>query len=98
MFFSEKTLIQAYKDLVKGLPDEQERLALRFSTDDKGKETISYINKMTIARFHRILKKQNIVPYFYREIPLRKYFALFAKIPGLKEMFVKMCVCVIEKH
>lgn len=98
MFFSEKTLIQAYKDLVKGLPDEQERLALRFSTDDKGKETISYINKMTIARFHRILKKQNIVPYFYREIPLRKYFALLAKIPGLKEMFVKMCVCVIEKH
>ena len=97
MLFSEKTLIAAYKDLVKGVPDEQDRLSLRFGTDETGVEHITYINKMTIKRFHRILEKLNITPYWYQELPLRKYFALFAKVPGLKEMFVRMCVCVIEK-
>jgi len=97
MFFSEQTLIDAYTDLVRGLPDEQERLSLRFSTGSDGKQTISYINKMTIRRFHRILKELSLTPYWYREIPLRPYFAPLAKVPGLKEMFVKMCACVIEK-
>ena len=35
---------------------------------------------------------------WYKEIPLRSYFKLFAKLPLLKEMFVKMCACVIEKR
>lgn len=97
MFFPEKTLIQAYKDLVKGLPDEQDRLSLRFGIDENGRETITYINKMTIRRFHRIVKKMELPLYWYHEIPLRSYFSLFAKLPGLKEMFVKMCACVVEK-
>lgn len=97
LFFSEKTLIAAYKDLVRGLPDEQDRLALRFSTDESGRETISYINKMTIRRFHRILKELKLTPYWYREIPLRSYLTPLAKLPVLKEMFVKMCACIIEK-
>lgn len=97
MLFTEKTLIGAYKDLVKGLPDEADRLNLRFGIGSDGKEHITYINKMTIKRFHKILNKLNIQPHWYQELPLRSYFALFAKIPGLKEMFVRMCVCVIEK-
>ena len=97
MLFSEKTLIQAYKDLVKGLPDEQDRLDLRFSVNEQGVETFSYINHMTIARFHRILKELELTPAWYREIPLRSYLTLPAKTPGLKEMFVKMCAVVIEK-
>lgn len=97
MLFPEKTLIQAYKDLVKGLPDEQDRLSLRFSTDENGRETISYLNKMTIRRFHAIVKKMGLNLHWYQEIPLRSYFTLFARIPVLKEMFVKMCACVIEK-
>jgi hypothetical protein len=52
---------------------------------------------MTIRKFHRIVKEMNLHLSWYREIPLRPYFALFAKLPGLKEMFVKMCACVIEK-
>lgn len=98
MLFSQKTLIQAYKELVKGLPDEQERLSLRFSTDENGREYISYLNRMTIRRFHGIVKKLGLKLHWYREIPLRPYFALFAKLPLLKEMFVKMCACVIEKQ
>lgn len=97
MLFPEKTLIQAYKDLVRGLPDEQDRLSLRFSTDEQGREYISYLNKMTIRKFHSIVRDMNLNLAWYREIPLRPYFALFAKIPVLKEMFVKMCACVIEK-
>ena len=97
MLFTEKTLIGAYKDLVKGLPDEADRLDLRFGIGSDGKEHITYINKMTIKRFHKILNKLNIQPYWYQELPLRSYFALLAKVPGLKEMFVRMCVCVIEK-
>ncbi len=97
MFFREKTLIAAYKDLVRGLPDEKERLALRFGVDERGRERITYINKMTLRRFRKILKSLHLRVVWYREIPLRKYFILFAKIPGIKEMFVKMCACVIEK-
>ncbi len=97
MLLSEKQLVKAYKELVKGLPDEKERLELRLTVDPDGTERLGYINKMTLKRFKRMLKKLGITPVHYREIPLRGYFKLFAKLPLLKEMFVKMAVCVIEK-
>ena len=34
----------------------------------------------------------------YREVPLRSWMAPLAKIPGIKEMFVKMGVCIIQKQ
>ncbi len=98
MILSEKQLVAAYKELVRGLPDEAERLDLRLSKDENGNETLGYINKMTLKRFHKILKTLNITPVYYREIALRRYFKLFAKMPLLKEMFVKMAVCVIGKN
>lgn len=98
LLFSERTLIAAYKDLVRGLPDERERLDLRFGVGADGKETITYLNKMTIRKFKGLLKNMGITPYFYREIPLRRYFAPLAKVPAVKELFVKMCACVIEKR
>ncbi len=97
MFLSEKQLVKAYKELVKGLPDEKERLELRLTVDPDGTERLGYINKMTLKRFGRMLKSLDITPVHYREIPLRSYFKLLAKMPLLKEMFVKMAVCVIEK-
>lgn len=81
LFFTEKQLIAAYKELVKGLPDEQERLDLRFSTDENGVERFTYINRMTLKRFRKILKDLNITPALYREIPLRPYFKGLAKFP-----------------
>ena len=33
----------------------------------------------------------------YKELPLRKWLAPLAKIPGIKENFVRMAVCVLEK-
>lgn len=97
MFFSEKTLISAYKQLVSGLPDEQERISLRISTGINGQEQIGYINKMTLKRFQRIIKTLGISPVYYREMPLRNFLKPLAVMPGFKEMFVKMGVCVIEK-
>jgi len=97
MFFSEKTLIGAYKDLVKDLPDGQSRIDFRISTNNNGKEYFSYINKMTIKRFRRILKTQSITPVYYNETPVRNIVAPLAKFPLTKEMFVKMVTCVIEK-
>ncbi len=96
LFYSEKTLIAAYKRLVSGLPDEEDRLSLRFSKDAHGEEHLTYINKMTLARFKKMCKALNIVPYYYKEVPLRRYFAPLAKVPRLKELFVKMAICVIE--
>ncbi len=97
LLFSEKALIAAYKELVADKPDAAERIKFRFSHDDKGKEYYSYINKMSIKRFKKILKTQNITPAYYDEIPLRKFLTPLAKLPFTKEAFVKMVVCVIEK-
>lgn len=97
LFFSDKTLIESYKKLVEKLPDGNERINFRISKDKNGSEYFSYINKMTVKRFKKILKNLKIKPAYYAEVPLRKFLAPLAKIPILKEMFIKTVVCVIEK-
>ena len=98
LLFREKSLVAAYKELIKGLPDEKERLSLRLSTDANGEEYFGYINKMKLKRFKGILRKLDLRPVYYREVPLRPYFSLLAKLPVLKEVFVKMVVCALEKQ
>ncbi len=95
--FSQKTMISAYKDLISDMPDKDMRIKFRFSKDENGSETISYINKMTIKRFNRILKSSPFKVVYRREIPLRTAFVPLAKCPGTKEMFVKMVAAVLEK-
>lgn len=97
MFFSEDVLIESYKHLAKNYPDGDERIEFRISENVQGKEYFSYINHMTIKRYKKILKKLGITPAYYKEEPLRNIVAPLAKLPLLKEMFVKMAVCVIEK-
>lgn len=98
LFFTENMLVTAYKELVKGLPDEKERLELRISRDENGREYFGYINKMTLKKFKKLLSDLNIKPAYWREVPLRSWMAPLAKLPGLKEMFVKMGVCIIQKQ
>lgn len=98
MIFSQKTMIAAYKDLICDMPDKDMRIKFRFSTDENGNETISYINKMTIKRFNKILQNSPFKVIYRREIPLRNVFVPLAKCPGTKEMFVKMVAAVLEKH
>ncbi len=97
LFFSEQTMIDAYKDLVKDKPDGDNRLAFRFSKGEDGLEHISYINKMTIKRFRGILNTSGFHLDYYREVPLRNVFTPLAKTPGVKEAFVKMVVAILSK-
>lgn len=96
-FFSQKTLIKVYKDLVKGLPDGQKRVALRIGRDQDGEEYFSYINGMTIQRFENLIKQVPLRVIYYRLVPLRKMVSPLIKNRVLREYFVKMVVCVMEK-
>lgn len=97
LFFSEKTLVESYKELVSDKKDAQERINFRISKNDKGEEYFSYINKMTLKRFARIKNKAPFKCLYYKEIPLRKFLTPFARLPFFKEFFVKMAVCIFEK-
>ncbi|MCL2839481.1 MAG: class I SAM-dependent methyltransferase [Defluviitaleaceae bacterium] len=98
MLFNEDTLIQVYKDAVAKHPDGDDRIDFRIAKDINGKEYFSYINKMTIQRFKKILKAMNIQPIYYGEIPLRNILKPLVHVPVVKEVAVKMVVCVIRKH
>ena len=98
LFFTDRQLIEAYKDLVKGLPDEQDRLDLRFSKDENGVDQYTYINRMTLKRAKKIFDHLGVKLEFYREIPLRSYFKPLSKFPPTRELFVKMAVCVVGKQ
>lgn len=95
-FFSDNTLIDGYKYLVKNLPDGKDRINFRISKNADGKEYFSYINKMTIKRFNNIQKNTKFKTVYYKEIPLRKFLSFLATSP-FKEMFVKMVVVIFEK-
>ena len=97
VFFSVDTLIRVYKKKVAPLPDGADRIRFRFSKDENGKEYISYINKMTIARFEGILRRLEIHPVYYNLTPLRKVVAPLAKTRLFRESMNKMVTCVIEK-
>jgi len=98
LFFSDSTLVDVYEDAVSSLPDGEERIALRISKNKNGVKYFSYINKMTVKRARRIFRKMGLSPIYYRESPLRPFLTVFTKIPILKEMFVKMVTCVLEKQ
>ncbi|MEW8974518.1 MAG: methyltransferase domain-containing protein [Tissierellaceae bacterium] len=97
LFFSDETLIQVYKDLVKDLPDGESRINFRISKNKEGKEYFSYINEMTIKRFNSILKETDYKIMYYNEVPLRNFLKPLARTPGLKEGFVRMVVGILEK-
>lgn len=97
MFFSDRTLVQVYKDLVKDAPDGAERVRFRISRRQSGEEYFSYINKMTIKRFSGLLANAELIPSHYKEVPLRGILSPLCKVAPLKECFVKMVVCILEK-
>jgi SAM-dependent methyltransferase len=89
-----------------------ERIAFRLSEDENGALKNSYINKMSLKRFAEIRKalaaqasgavgstpaQGSLRVVLYKEKPLRGWLAPLAKIPGVKETFVRMAVCVLEK-
>ncbi len=97
LFFSDNTLVSVYKDLVRDLPDGKDRINFRISRKSNGEEYFSYINKMTIKRFNKILMETQYDVLYYREVPLRGFMKPLAVAPGIKECFVKMVVSILEK-
>ncbi len=96
ILFPEKVLIEAYKELAKNTKSYEKRVNLRFGVVN-GKETITYINRMTVKRFEKIIKEEN--PFetkLYKLIPLKNKLKFLLKTP-LREMFVRMIVFVGEK-
>lgn len=98
LFFSEKVQIEAYKYLVKDLPDGEERIAFRISTRPDGTEYFSYLNHISCRRFNRILKKMDLTPVYYSHEPLRPCFRPLRNLPLFRETLLKMVVCVLEKN
>ena len=97
-FFSEKTLIQVYKDLVNDKPDKEERINFRISRRSEGTEYFSYINRMTLRRFDKIRKSSPFYQFYYHEEPLRPFLTFLSRLPVFKEFLVKMAVCIFEKR
>ena len=96
VFFPEKTLIEAYKRLVADLPDGTQRIDLRVSKKTaEGSEYLSFINRMTIRRFKKLLLDLPAECAYYGEEPLRGFLRPLARAPVLKEFFVKMVVAVL---
>lgn len=95
--FSEKTLINVYKDMVNGLPDEKQRIEFKISLNPQGEEYFSYINRISIRSFNKMLKQTMFNISYYYEEPLRSLVRLPARIPLLKEFVVRMVVCILEK-
>ncbi len=98
LFFNEDTLVDAYKQLCKTVPDGEARVAFRISKNGQGKEYFSYINHMSIKRFHTLRDGAGMKQIYYREVPLRGFLTPLARFPLTKECFVKMVVCVFEKE
>lgn len=98
LFFSDKTLIEGYKELCKTVPDGDQRISFRISRRDNGEEYFSYINKMTLKRFKGIKARCSMEAEYYREVPLRRILSIPARLPFFREFFVKMAVCVFRKQ
>jgi len=103
-FFSEKTLIGAYKRLVRDLPDGAERISLRTGEradggerrQDGGGDRLTYINHMTIKRFRALLGELPAECLYYSEEPLRGFLRPLSRLPVLREFFVKMVVAILS--
>lgn len=98
LLFSDRTLIAVYERLCQPLPDGAERIRFRIARDKDGNEYFSYINKMTLRRFRALRRDAPLQTEYYREVPLRPFLAPLAKCPGLRELFVRMAVCVFVKR
>ncbi len=97
LFFSDKTLIKGYKELVKDLPDGENRVNFRISKKPDGTEYFSYINKMNIKWFNELVRNTEFKVEYYKEVPLRNFFKPLAQMPVTRDCFVKMVVGVLKK-
>ncbi len=98
VFFSEKTRIRAYKELVKNLPDGPDRIEFRISKNKKGEEYIGYLNHITIQKFLQHLKKTPWKIQYFEIQPFEKpILKILGKLPITREFFCQRVIVVLEK-
>lgn len=96
LLFPEPVLINAYKKLALKTKSYEKRINLRFGIMEN-REQITYINKMTISRFEKIIHNQKQLKIvLYKLVPLKKPLGFLLKKP-LREFFTRMIVYVGEK-
>ncbi|MEW5705580.1 MAG: class I SAM-dependent methyltransferase [Actinomycetota bacterium] len=94
-FFSEKAIVQAYKHLVKGKPDEEKRLSLRLDDD---RQSLSYLNQMTIKRFKRLIRLSPFKIVVFRLVPLKQFpLKQINLFPLAREYTTRMVVTILQK-
>lgn len=93
--FSEPVLIEAYRELVKDLPDAEMRLSLRLGDPATNSTELTYINHMSIKRFRRIVEESPFKIAHWRLVPLRQFLRPLAALAP--EFFMKAVVCILEK-
>lgn len=97
LLFPEPVLINAYKKLASETKSAEKRIDLRFGIVDN-REQITYINKMTITRFEKIIRNQDrFKAILYKLIPLKNQVGFLLKT-SFREFFTKMLVYVGEKN
>ncbi|MBU2523929.1 class I SAM-dependent methyltransferase [Patescibacteria group bacterium] len=101
LFTTESFRISLYKEAVKKISNGQKRIDFRISKNN-GVEHISYLNKITIKKFEKIIKKLEKkkilkIKHIYYSTFNKKIFKLLAKIPLLREMFLSTVYCVLQK-
>ncbi|MBP2018779.1 SAM-dependent methyltransferase [Symbiobacterium terraclitae] len=94
-FFSEPVLIEAYRELVRDLPDAEMRLSLRLGDPRTNSDRLTYINHMTIRRFRRIVAESPFQVAHWRLVPLRSFLRPLAALAP--EFFMKAVVCILKK-
>ncbi len=97
LMFRQSTLVSAYRQLLRGLPDAERRLRLRLGDDFSRATQLAYVNGMTARGFRGLAASLPARLIHYHEEPLRHFLWPLSRIPILKECFIRMVVAVLEK-
>jgi ubiquinone/menaquinone biosynthesis C-methylase UbiE len=96
LLFPEEVLINAYRRLALNTKSFEKRVNLRFGIVNN-KERITYINRMTVSRFEKIMQNQKQLKTMnYKLIPLKDSGRFLLKTP-FRELFTRMLVYVGQK-
>jgi len=102
VFFSEKFRIKMYKKMVTRHADAADRIAFRFSQDDKGEDYVGYLNKMTMRRYEKLLLHTFDEygfegEYLEQKLFNRQPFFFLGHLPFFREFFTRYLVVVLKK-
>ena len=99
LFTTEKFRINLYKKWIMNYPDKEKRLKLRVWKNNLWKESITYLNKISLKSFEKIILKLSKVNNIEISIKynMLKWINMFFKIFILRELLIRHIVWKITK-